>query len=1052
MGDSLEVGSLSARLELDDDEFGSKLDDDKEKMQDFGDTADDKLSVAIKVDDSEASKIDDTKSKLEDLQGAGDNSLELRANTSEADSALEGVQESLGSIQSMMETVGEIALFAAAIEGAEQLVGAIDQCIEAYGEMRYAATSAGLKAGGGAGATQQIMDVAGQIGPQVGKSPEEIAGVMSTIMGYGQPLGSISAQSLMPYMNLATLPNVGMQDAAKLLALTKNNFGLEEGPASDMYAKALESSNLSASALSSAMPKMLLASKQANIPLDEMLSMMTAENQSKGADATQTAMALFTGANKLTAPLDPMTMNAKGKMAGGSGIAKELQEEGVSLDTINNKSDSFLQKLVNLDQAGADFGKIFGAKQGDLLHDIADNAQGIENFSNILDNSQGAAQRYADTMRDTLPEAEKRFGVSVDELKEQIGSKFEPLKMDALKAGQEFVEALSQGIESGDFTGAIDALANLKSIVQKDVEGFFDNIDYTSMGWKLYSGLQSIWDDFIQPALEWRGDQTGINQALKSMLEPSFRSLKLTATRELLEIQDQFAPLTATAVTDFQLIQSAGIDAFNAIIAVAANMAASVVESVGLAVGESVRQLGNLGSALNPATYGNVTGATSPQMAYSNFLNDLDKGVDPVTAATTYVNAAYPNADPANKQQMIKNSVAAQQSGALYEPITGSGSGKTSYGGVTGTPISSSGGGSSTPKTGITVGFPGSGGTSDIGTPGMPYQGSGTTNSFEVPLLSVKSLGGVHLEAESLTNQLEKHSVLYEMQNSGIKVQTTETQANTGALGAVTGALSDLPSSLSSWADQIESSTKGIADNIRNGATAAQITNPNQGKSYDELYKQNLADIRGSNKAEWDAYYKELVDFWLDQNIAAIDPLKDGIFQTSGVLDELDAHVISLGDSVQRASSGMDDSVASNAKYEASMNWLAGKNGEYGCVMSEFGTWQEDSADALFNQGYVGPSGANYDAFLQEEAARGAIHPGVNKLGYDYANPNKPATIQLGIDYTEADAGVTTVQGKAGTKQTMPLSLDSGAAVASLEAVSDSAQTEKKMPIRAGGC
>ena len=43
----------------------------------------------------------------------------------------------------------------------------------------------------------------------------------------------------MPYMNLATLPNVGMQDAARLLTLTKNGFGMGESQSSDMYAKAL---------------------------------------------------------------------------------------------------------------------------------------------------------------------------------------------------------------------------------------------------------------------------------------------------------------------------------------------------------------------------------------------------------------------------------------------------------------------------------------------------------------------------------------------------------------------------------------------------------------------------------------------------------------------------------------------------------------------------------------------------------------------------------------------------------------------------------------------
>jgi hypothetical protein len=59
--------------------------------------------------------------------------------------------------------------------------------------------------------------------------------------------------------------------------------------------------------------------------------------------------------------------------------------------------------------------------------------------------------------------------------------------------------------------------------------------------------------------------------------------------------------------------------------------------------------------------------------------------------------------------------------------------------------------------------------------------------------------------------------------------------------------------------------------------------------------------------------------------------------------------------------------------------------------------------------------------------------------------------VQLGIDYSEADSGLTTIGTKASTKQVMPLSLDTDQATADLDAVSASAKAEKQMPINLEG-
>ena len=973
MADSLEAGSLTAKLELDDSDFSDKLDDGKSKMEDFGDTADDKLNVAIKVDDGEVDKIDEAKSKFEDLQSTGDQPLELKADTSEAESSLGEVQGSLEGIQGMMETLGDIALFATAIESAKELISTINDAVDAFGELQNASAGAGLKAGGTPAATQAVMDVAQKLAPEVGKSPEDIAAVMSTIMGSGQSLGSISASSLMPYMNLATLPNVGMQDAARLLTLTKNGFGMGESQSSDMYAKALESSNLSAGALSSAMPKMLLASKQANIPLDQMLSMMTAENQSKGADATQTAMALFTGANKLTAPLDPMEMNAKGKMAGGSGIAKELQDEGVGLDTINNKSDSFLQKLVNLDKAGADFGKIFGARQGDLLKDIADNAQGIENFSNVLDNSQGAAQNYANTMRDTLPEAEKRFGESMNELQSTVGSEFAPLKMKLLEDGKGLIDAITQGMQTGDFSGVYTALSTL----WQDVLNYFQNIDYSGLGQTILKDLEGAW----------------------SYATSMFMSSNYELTSPFTAIGNIIGP-TLTHV--FDTLANAGIDAFNAIGSAAYQTANAISNGIVGAVKDAIDAFAELAGAADELT----GGALSRSLGLTDTSITGSSGIAGTSSAGTSTPAIPGPAGAvwltqAQIDALGNDAVGFSSSNKYQKPGVGGwfdsypktgmysalGAGSEASYGPSG--IDTSGAIESATKSLVLSEMYGGQkmqvAVTDpikIDTTGIRAQGLGDAASWAWNGLT-GTLGGVYnaIMNPSPDSLAGKRDTLYtpvdrDTGQTQTPDQTRQATQDTFMTLAQLGAGAELPGTVANTVldtankDSITQQDHGVKlssiqqSNLKAGSTLESIdshlgtiganfqadanksdTTNKSGSPIEAAIKNDANGLQGENLV-----WTNIQHLGESSDIAAgeVDVLKDGIFETSAGFDNFNQHLQSLGSSVESAASGM---TASAQKYDASLNALTGQNGEYGCVMSEFGTWQEDNADYLFNQG-----------------------------------------------------------------------------------------------------
>ena len=1040
MSDSLEVGSLTAKLELDDDEFGNKLDDNKEKMEDFGDTADDKLSVAIKVDDSEASKIDDVKSKMDELQGSGEGALALKADTSEAQSSLGGVEESLGSIQSMMETVGEIALFAAAIEGAAELIGKINECVEAYGELQYASAGAGLKAGGSPATTQAVMDLADEISVRRGHDTTEITDLISTIQGYGTPLSSITAESLTPYLNLADLPNVGMQDVGRLLALTKNNFGLNEGTASDMYARALESSNLSASSLSSAMPKMLLASKQANIPLDEMLSMMTAENQSKGADAAQTAMALFTGANKLTAPLDPMTMNAKGKMTGGSGIAKELQEEGVSLDAINNKSDSFLQKLVNLDKAGADFGKIFGAKQGDLLKDIADNAQGIEDFANTLENSQGAAQHYSDIMQDTLPKAEERFGDSVERLRTQIGSEFAPLKQELLEGGQGLIEALTQGIATGDFSGVNDALIGLWD----RIDNYFSNVDYGQIGQDLERGLKGAIETAIN---DWNSSNYDLSSPFKAL-------------RQI------FGPL-------FRDMQNAGIDAFNALGNGATQLANVLGSSVVGAINSVIDAFAELAGMADSATGGKISelmGLTAPGSSKTTSSASSSSSSSSGSSGSVYSAANGGESDQSQYSTSLKEE--ADRLGIdLDAKYTNSVSGMTSTGadwvsrGTDPTHLTKA---SSSKSSSSSSSESDSYSTAKSYASNPSALASNFVSSPSAKQIDIGGTGATGWQAlDDFVSELGKPIDTNKAFGYGTERQdeANANQALYSGMWTAADVLAGNSDAVHSTLSEAKTGIESIPESQRTENQKAMLSGITNKDSLNEHIDALGADLQQASKtpdksnesgSALESYIKERwgQSTWKDlewQDIKKsselfsddVDVLRDGIFETS---QGLDGFSDSLSHAASSTHAAAETTAASASKYDASTNMLADymKNLMASCddcAMSEWGLAQEANSSKLFFQDFAGAT-SDYTAFLAEETARGAIHPAVTSLGYDYsaeAEVGASSTKPVDLDVGAADSKLAQLTGQIEEKRSTPVEIDDSGAMSAISALDEAA-------------
>jgi TP901 family phage tail tape measure protein len=104
-------------------------------------------------------------------------------------------------------------------------------------------------------------------------------------------------------------------------------------------------------------------------------------------------------------------------------------------------------------------------------------------------------------------------------------------------------------------------------------------------------------------------------------------------------------------------------------------------------------------------------------------------------------------------------------------------------------------------------------------------------------------------------------------------------------------------------------------------------------------------------------------------------------------------------------------------------------------AMSEFGIWQEENADRLFNQSFIGPTD-DYQKFLEQERARGAIHPEPIQLSMVYK-----------ADTTEADAALEELKESASETQYMPIEIDDVEAYSAIESINAAASAPVIKPV-----
>lgn len=255
-------------------------------------------------------------------------------------------------------------------------------------------------------------------------------------------------------------------------------------------------------------------------------------------------------------------------------------------------------------------------------------------------------------------------------------------------------------------------------------------------------------------------------------------------------------------------------------------------------------------------------------------------------------------------------------------------------------------------------------------------------------------------------------------------------------------------------------------DNLNQAARDAQEASTSSGA-------RRIREVEGSPIGAMlrQNFIKEFTPFvWNDLEKIDIESMlaKEGI---RGMADST-ANSTTAANRAAQAQSALADSLTSATSaasaYDSSLNLLdqAGQGLEdtmegCECVVSDFAKAQEAASNQLFNRSYIGPSGANYLAFLEEEAARGAYRPGLLQLGSNDAQAgyqvieNLRAELQdrsaweaqIGADTSQAEHGITNLSTTVERDRQMPISVNASAAMAAIAAIDAAASRPVIKPV-----
>lgn len=303
------------------------------------------------------------------------------------------------------------------------LTGAIVGTTKAAGDFDYQLTKTGLVAQATAEEVDQLRENAMQLGIDTAFTAKEAAEGQELLARAGFEVREIM-ETIPAVLNAAAIENMELSQAADIVAMSVRSMGYEVDQAErviDVLAMTSAESSTNVEELGTAIPEVAGSASRLGIEIEELSAALgiLADRGDRGSRAGRRLRGVF---SSLTAPTD----QAKSAMADLGVDVWDAQGNLISLTEIIGEFEDAMSHMTAQEQQEA-LGNIFRAERAETFGKlISGGREEMLEFSGVLDEAGGTAERMAREQLATLNGAIQRLRGSINVAAINVGTFFLP--------------------------------------------------------------------------------------------------------------------------------------------------------------------------------------------------------------------------------------------------------------------------------------------------------------------------------------------------------------------------------------------------------------------------------------------------------------------------------------------------------------------------------------------------------------------------------------------------------------------------------------------------
>jgi TP901 family phage tail tape measure protein len=354
----------------------------------------------------------------------GDRAVDLEGKTKRLGTANRGLGSSMAGVdRAMMSQIRQLAVMAAGYIGIHTAIRQVASAAKLFADFEYALAAVEAVSQSTRSEMAALTAQARELGETTMFTASQAGNAMEFLGRAGFKANEIL--SAMPgLLNLAAAGKLGLADAANIAAQSLRGFNLGAGESTrvaDVLASAAANANTDVSQMGEGMVYVAPVAAALGISIERTAAAMGVLSDA-GLQSTMAGTGLRRVLSELANPSKAAQVILKGL---GLTVAE--------VDPLTNHLADVVGRLADAGISAADALTIFGDRGGPAMLALTAQAPRLRELTTVLEASEGAAERMAGTMMDTLVGANFELASAIESVKIELGTGLEPSLREAAK-------------------------------------------------------------------------------------------------------------------------------------------------------------------------------------------------------------------------------------------------------------------------------------------------------------------------------------------------------------------------------------------------------------------------------------------------------------------------------------------------------------------------------------------------------------------------------------------------------------------------------------------